>query len=379
MGGSLEQEHKIKYRKLGNAGYEVSILSLGTAKLPVTDEAIKIIRCAIDGGINYLDIGSPYDLGPYEKRTHLVSRALEDGYRSKVKVAASLPAFRVRSASDFDGYLSRQLEWLVADNIDFYLVGGLDRHTWPRMKELGVLKWLDRALANGKIDRAGFAFHDHYQTLREIIESYDNWSAGRFQYSYMDADHHPGTSGIRYAASQGLGIVISEALRGGKLTKEPPKTVAEAWGNALEKRSQAEWALRWVWDQPEVSTVVVDMSSVEQVRENLIFTDSAGTESFSIQEQILISNIRDTYRALRPINCTACRGCMPCPMGIDAPRIFEHYNDAVIYDDPETGRYLYRIEGHRIEDCNDCGLCAERCGREIDIPGWLKKTGDILK
>ena len=246
------------------------------------------------------------------------------------------------------------------------------------MKELGVREWLDKGMADGKIGRAGFAFHDQYQFLKEIVEGYDNWSVGRFQYSYMDADHHPGTSGVRYAASQGLGVVISEALRGGRLTKEPPKAVAEAWGEALKERSQAAWALRWVLEQPEVSTVVVDMNTIEQVKDNLALAENAGTESFSIQEQILISNVRDTYRDLRPINCTACRCCMPCPMGIDAPRIFEHYNDAVIYDDIITSQYLYRIEGHTIEDCNECGLCAERCGRKVDIPGWLKKAGELL-
>jgi predicted aldo/keto reductase-like oxidoreductase len=354
------------------------VLALGTAKLPVKDNAAEIIRGAIDGGVNYIDLGSPYDLEPYEKRTRLVKQALEDGYRDKVKVAASLPAFRVKSASDFGGYLDRQLDWLAAESIDFYLIGGLDRHTWPRMQQMGVTNWLDKNLADGKIGKAGFAFHDHYQTLREVIEGYDNWSLGRFQYSYMDVDHHPGTSGLRYAAGQGLGVVINEALRGGRLAGEPPQSVAKAWGENLKERSPAEWALRWVWEHPEVSTVVVDMNTLEQVRENLALADGAEANSFSVQEQILIANVRDAYLALRPVNCTACRGCMPCPQGVDAPRIFELYNDAIIYSDTETARYLYRIEGHRIEDCNECGLCSERCGRKIDIPGWLKRAGEIL-
>lgn len=194
----------------------------------------------------------------------------------------------------------------------------------------------------------------------------------------MDADHHPGASGIRYAAARGLGVVAGEVLRGGRLVKEPPEPVKKAWGDALEKRSPAEWALRWAWDQPEVSTALVDMSTVEQVRENMALADNGEAGSFSVREQILISNVRDAYRALRPVNCTACRSCMPCPQGVDAPRIFELYNDAVIYNDLETGRYLYRIEGHRIEDCNDCGLCAGKCGRKIDIPGWLKRVGEVL-
>jgi predicted aldo/keto reductase-like oxidoreductase len=355
------------------------VLGLGTSRLSISDESAEVILYAVENGINYFDLGTECEPEEYEKKTRLVGRALEDGYRNKVMLAAGVSSALVTSTDDLDRYLDRQLELLETDGIDFYLLGGLDRFTWPKMLEMGALRWLEKAIDDGLIGKPGFGFHDQYQFLREIVESYGGWSLAQFQYSYMDFDHHPGASGIRYAAGEGLGVIVTEPLRGGRLTKEPPPSVAEKWGKALEERSPAEWGLKWIWNHPEISTVVCDMSTLEQVRENLTFADSADPDSFSIQEQILVSNVRDAYRSLRPINCTACRACMPCTMDIDAPRIFEIYNDAVIYDDKETGRKLYRLERHDVSACNDCGICAERCGRKIDLPYWLKKAGELLE
>ena len=69
---------------------------------------------------------------------------------------------------------------------------------------------------------------------------------------------------------------------------------------------------------------------------------------------------------------------MPCHLGIDVPRIFELYNDAIMYQDAETARALYKIEGHRLEDCDRCGACAAACGRQIPIVEWLDKARDLL-
>ena len=233
-------------------------------------------------------------------------------------------------------------------------------------------------MADGRIDKLGFSFHDDFQVLRGILESYDNWALGQFQYSYMDIKHHPGVSGLKYAAGKGLAVVVTEPLRGGRLTREPPESVAGIWAGALPKRTLAEWGLRWVWNHPEVATVVSDMSTMEQVAENLAFADSAEADSLSVPEQVIISQVRDAYRKLRPVPCTACRGCIPCPQGIDVPRIFELYNDAIMYNDSETARYIYGIEQHCIDDCNECGICANACGRQIAIPDWLKKAYKLL-
>jgi predicted aldo/keto reductase-like oxidoreductase len=247
----------------------------------------------------------------------------------------------------------------------------LNRDSWPCLKELNVLAWAEKAMADGRIGKLGFSFHDHYQILRDILDDYNGWTLAQFQYSYMDADYQPGVSGLKYAAEEGLAVVAAEPLRGGRLTKEPPESVAEAWVTASQKRSLADWGLRWVWNHPEIAVAVSDMSTLAQLKENIAQADSAQADSLPVAEEVLISRVRDAYRELKPIPCTTCRGCMPCPQGIDVPRLFELYNDAVMYGDMETARAIYKMEKHDINSCDQCGLCV--CGRDIPILEWLEK------
>jgi predicted aldo/keto reductase-like oxidoreductase len=369
----------MKYREFGRLDWRVSALGFGLEKLPEDEsEAVEMLRLAIDGGVNLIDAGSPL---AYEADKHLSSilrEALKDGYRKKVKIAAALPSYKIKSARDFDHYLEEMLKWLHEDSVDFLLLGGLNRESWPRLVELDVLNWVEKALGSKKIGHIGFFFHDQYQFLREIIEAYDNWAGCQFHYSYMDIDHHPGATGLAYAAEKGLGVLVNRPLLGGRLTKQPPESVARVWSEAKPERSRAEWGLRWVWNHRDISSVVVDMSNLEQVKENLALADEAESDSFSVPEELVISRVREAYRALKPLPCTACRGCMPCPQGIDAPRIFEIYNDAVMYDDAATARAIYRRENHDIDRCDGCGKCTETCGFSYPIAEWLKQARETL-
>jgi hypothetical protein len=355
------------------------VLGLGTARLPLHDRdtSIEIIRRAIEGGVNYLDLGLPYDLDAQESRARLVGQALADGYRQKVRIAAGLPALLFESASDPESYLEKLLGWLGAPHVDFFLLGGLDRYSWPRLRDLGVLGCLEKAGADRRIGSLGFAFHDVFQYLRETVAAYDGWSLVQLQYSYMDIDHHPGTGGIGYAASCGLAVVVSEPLKGGRLTRQIPETVSKLRADPPGGTS-VSLGLRWVWNHPGVATVVSGVSTIEELEEDLRLADTAAPGGVSIEEEIFLGRMRDACRKLRPVPCTACRGCMPCPLGIDAPRVFELYNDAIMYGDVATMRRIYTNERHRIEICDECGACARACGFKIDIPGFLKKALALL-
>jgi hypothetical protein len=341
-------------------------------------QSIKMIRYAIDHGVNYLDLGYPYNISQHERLARLASHALQDGYREKVKVAVTLPSLSVNSPSDFERSLNEQLQWLQMDTIDFYLLGRLNRENWPNLRELDILRWAEEAMLDGRIGKLGFSFHDHFQVLKNILNDYDNWAFCQFQYSYMDVDHDPGVSGIKYAAEKGLAVVITEPLRWGRLTKEPPESVAEVWASSKQKRTLSEWGLRWVWDHPGVSVVVSDMSTLEQVVENVTLADSAEPDSLTVQELVLISKAKEAYRKLRPIPCPSCRACMPCPQGIDVPRIFELYNDAIIYNDAETARSLYCGEQHRLDTCTECSACENTCAKRLAMLDWLKAARQLL-
>ena len=350
-----------------------------TGKADIDEEkSIGIIRYAIDHGINYLDLGYPYNVKQHERLTGVFGKALGDGYRKKVKITANLPLFNVNSTEDCNRLLNEQLRLLQTDKVDFYLIGILDRNTWPRLQEMNILNWAEKTIADNRLGYIGFFLHDYFQTLRSVIESYDNWTLCQFQCSYMDADHHPGVTGIKYAADNGLAVVITEPLKYGRLVKNPPEPIARIWESTQQTRSSPEWGLRWVWNMAEVSTVVSDMSSIEQVKENIATAENAIPDNLSILDQVVIAKVRDAYRNKRPIWCDACRGCMPCPQNIDVPRIFEIYNDAIMYDDVETAKFLYSAEQHHIEDCIECGNCMKTCGRKINILEFLKEAQQLL-
>jgi len=380
----------MKYRKFGKLEWEVSVLGFGTMRLPLTGsdavdvdepESIRMLRYAIDHGVNYLDTAHGYHRGQSEG---IVGRALQDGYRERVKLATKLLARRVESASDFDRIFNEQLERLQTGKIDFYLLHALDGDCWPKVRDMGILRWAEDKMAQGKFDYLGFSFHDNYEVFKEIVDAYDNWTLAQIQYNYMDADFKagrrgPDRRGLEYAAGKGLALVIMEPLRGGNLAKEPPSSVAKVLEMAPRKRTPAEWGLLWVWNQPEVSVVLSGMSTMEQVVENIATAGRSGPGTLAPDELSLIERVREIYDKLSPIPCTGCNYCMPCPNGVEIPSIFRIYNEMNIYEAPRMGWSLYMGDGglreeQRADQCIACGECMEACPQKIPIPEWLSKA-----
>jgi predicted aldo/keto reductase-like oxidoreductase len=266
----------MKYRKFGKLDWEVSVLGFGAMRLPVMDknhgqidvpEATRMLRYAIDGGINYVDTAYPYHEGASE--TFLAS-ALGDGYREKVKIATKMPIWLTHQESDFDRFLDEQLVKLNVSKIDFYLLHGLNRKRWHILRDLQVCDWAEKAMADGRIGYLGFSFHDSNDLFIEIVDYYDNWTLAQIQYNYMDVDYQAGIRGLNYAAGKGLAVVIMEPLRGGMLAKQPPDSVQALWQQAPQHRSPVEYALQWIWNHPDVSVVLSGMSTMPQVEENII-------------------------------------------------------------------------------------------------------------
>jgi len=379
----------MQYRRFGKLDWKGSALGFGAMRMPLAGrdpsdvdepESIRMIRYAIDHGVNYVDTAYPYHGGRSEV---IVGRALQDGYREKVRVATKLPSWMIREKSDFDRYFNEQIERLQTGKIDYYLLHGLNRRQWSKLRDMGVLRWAEGLIASGRIGYLGFSFHDDYEAFQEIINGYDSWSFCQIQYNYMDVDFQAGNRGLKYAAGKGLAVVVMEPVRGGRLSKEPPLQVARLWDSAPQKRTQAEWALQWVWNQPEVSVVLSGMSTMEQVVENVESAARSGPGILTAEELALIDKVREAYRGTSPIPCTKCGYCMPCPNGVEIPRIFEIYNEAIMYDDPRSARMLYRgpnglREEQRADKCINCGECLEACPQNIPVPEWLEKAEELL-
>ncbi|MEN6611155.1 MAG: aldo/keto reductase [Methanoregulaceae archaeon] len=374
------------YRKIPKTGDELSILGFGCMRLAMKEDgaideerAVKQIRYAIDHGVNYVDTAWPYHMGASEP---LVGRALSGGYRKKVKLATKLPSWLIESREDMDKYLNAQLEKLRTDHIDYYLVHALVGDLWDTVEKLGVADFLDKAKADGRIRNAGFSFHGAGTDFSRIVDAYP-WDFCQIQYNFLDEKNQAGTAGLEYAASNGLGVIIMEPLRGGNLTRTVPPAVKEIWNEATVKRTPAEWALRWIWNHPEVTVVLSGMNEETHIRENIRVADQAYPNSLTETELKLVKRVEKKYRELMKVGCTGCQYCMPCPSGVNIPLCFESYNNVYLSDNPDGEKFLYaaRLGGavalgkpEFASLCVQCGQCAEKCPQHIDIPAMLESV-----
>jgi len=376
----------VKYRRFGKLDWRPSALGFGAMRLPVIDgdpgkideaEAIRMMRYAIDHGVNYVDTAYPYHRGNGEG---VVGKALGDGYRERVKLATKMPTWLVNSQADMDRFLDEQLNRLQTDRIDFYLLHGLRKERWPKLLELNVFEWAENAVADGRIKHLGFSFHDDYDVFKEIVDSHE-WTLCQIQYNYMDTDYQAGTRGLRYAASRGLAVVVMEPIAGGMLAVPPPPEIQALWEGAEVKRTPAEWALQWVWNHPEVSVALSGMSTMDQVVENVESAGRSGPGALTDADLELIARVREKYLKYGFVGCTACGYCTPCPEGVDIPKVFELYNEyhRRARDREVIDRYGEVPPENRAGNCVRCGNCEDLCPQQLPVRDLLAKAARLFE
>ncbi len=370
------------YRKLGSTGENVSILGLGCMRLPVingqynkvdTNYAVPLIQKAIDKGVNYLDTAYPYHDGQSEG---VIAEALKGGYREKVFIADKLPSWLIQKRSDMDSYLKIQLDRLQTEQIDFYLLHSVKNDNWSKLESLGVLEFLDDAVNDGRIKYTGFSFHGEMELFFDVIDSY-KWDICQVQHNIVDDNYQAGKEGIRYASSQGVGVVIMEPLRGGTLVKKVPTEVQEIWDEAAVKRPPVEWALRYLWDLEEVDIVLSGMTMIDDLYQNLKIAEQGLANTLTITEKELIREVKVAYKGRKNIDCTQCGYCMPCPSGVNIPGNFEQLNHAYMFQDVANSRMNYFMllkEDERASNCTECGDCERLCPQMVPIQKTLKKV-----
>ena len=371
----------MNYRDFGSLDWKPSALGFGCMRFPVLDsdssrideeKASRMLLYAIDQGVNYIDTAYPYHGGNSES---FIGRTLEGAYREKVKLATKLPSWKIEQEEDFDLYLDEQLERLRTDRIDCYLLHTLNEKYWQNLQQLGVMPWAEKARSEGRIRHLGFSFHDDYPVFKAIVDAYQGWDFCQIQYNFMDQDYQAGKKGLRYAADRGLGVVIMEPPRGGRLV-DPPRPIQDLWDQAGTKRTAAEWSLQWLWNQPEVSLILSGMDTLEHVKENITSASTSGIGSLTASELKLVDEVRDAYLGLELIPCTSCGYCIPCPEGVDIPRILRIYNDGIMYDKKDMARIDYALwvpDEKKGNLCAVCGECEEKCPQDIPISDWMAK------
>lgn len=377
----------MQYRSFGKLDWKVSALGFGCMRFPTTDgirggasidkvEAARMLYYAIENGVNYLDTAYPYHRQQSEV---FLGEALKGGWRKKVRLATKMPHWLMSGPDQFDPFFNEQLQKLQTEYVDFYLLHGLDKNSWQKLQQWDVFTWAEKRIAEGRIRYLGFSFHDDLDTFKKIVDGYD-WTFCQIQHNYMDIEEQAGTAGLRYAASKGLAVVIMEPLLGGKLAATQPEVQA-IWDAALVKRSPAEWALQWLWNQPEVSVVLSGMSTMQQVQENITAANRSKVGLLTADELAMVDKVRETYQKLCLVACTGCQYCQPCPNEINIPLLFELYNSGHMYGVLEEVRRAYHDwipPEKRADQCAHCHECEDKCPQHLPVCDLLEKVDLVL-
>ncbi len=378
------------YRQLNKTGIGLSILGFGCMRLPTIDHkpekidnplATRLLHYAIDHGVNYVDTAYFYHAAVFGQRGEsepFVGEALSGGWREKVHLATKMPLFQLHKKEQMESFLREQLERLKTEYLDFYLLHGLNGELWDRMKSFGVREFLDKKKAEGKLRFPAFSFHGKAEDFIRICDEYD-WTFAQIQYNYMDIDFQAGYEGLKYAADKGIGVVVMEPLKGGKLAQNLPSEITSVFNASPVKRSPAEWALRFVWNEAGVSSLLSGMNSMEQVVENLSIANEGIANSLGRDELLIFEKLRHAMGARTKADCTECRYCMPCASGVDIPDVLAALNNAAIWNDANPWLTGYvRVNG-KASKCTECRECEEICPQELPISSLMKEAVSLFR
>lgn len=372
-----------RYDKYGNP---ISVLGYGCLRFTQNAGRIDLAKTekeileAFNSGVNYFDTayiypGSEAALGEIFEKNKI---------RDQVKIATKLPHYLIKKQGDMDKYFEEQLRRLRTDHVDYYLMHMLtDVKTWQRLIEMGILDWLEAKKATGAIRQIGFSYHGNSDMFCSLLDAYD-WDFCQIQYNYLDENSQAGRTGLNYASSKGIPVVIMEPLRGGRLVNGLPHEAKALFENYEMKRSPAEWAFRWLWNQPEVTCVLSGMNSMEMVRENVRTASEAEAGAFTGKEEALFASVVKAINSKMKVGCTGCRYCMPCPKNVDIPGTFAAYNRQASDGKFTALKEYFMCTGVRKDytgpaNCIECGKCEQHCPQHIEIRKELKNAKKALE
>lgn len=363
----------MNYRK-DRYGNDISILGYGCMRFTQTagrinkEKAEKEIMAAYHAGVNYYDTAYVYP-GSEKALGEILAK---NQIREKISIATKLPHYLIKNEGSMDKYFDEQLSRLQTDYIDYYLMHMLtDVKTWERLKELGIVEWLEKKKASGAIRQIGFSYHGNSDMFCKLVDAYD-WDFCQIQYNYMDEHSQAGRTGLNYAHKKGLPVIIMEPLRGGRLVNRLPETAYRIMKEYSVQHTPAQWAFRWLWNQPEVTCVLSGMNSLEMIEENTASASEAVVGELGEREENMLSQVVDAINEGVKVGCTGCRYCMPCPQNVDIPGTFAAYNRR--YSEgwfSAVKEYLMctalRSTSSAASNCIGCGKCEQHCPQNIEI------------
>lgn len=363
-------------------GIETSLLGFGCMRFPTNDEgkidevrSEALIDQAITNGVTYIDTAYPYHDGESEP---FLGKVLKKYDRHSFTLATKLPLWDIKTREEAETLFHAQLDRLQVDYVDFYLLHSLDKGKWKKVKELGILEYLESMREAGKLRYIGFSFHDTYEVFEEILTD-RNWDFCQMQLNYMDVDHQQGMRGYRLAEKLNIPVVIMEPNKGGMLARLP-QDIASILKAVDPNASMASWSMRWIASLPNIKVVLSGMSDEQQVADNLkTFSPFHALTDYELET---VAKVKQAIEERTKVGCTACGYCMPCSQGINIPKNFKVWNTYSMYENAEAA--VHSAEALKKEHafasaCIRCGACEAMCPQHIDIRNQLAAAAACLE
>jgi predicted aldo/keto reductase-like oxidoreductase len=188
---SNQPKRDIPYRTLGRTGEKVSVVGIGGYHLGrpevTADDSLRIVRTALDEGINFLDNCWDYNGGESEIR---MGRALRDGYRKKAFLMTKIDG---RDKNTAEKQINESLKRLQTDRIDLLQFHEVIRDTDPDriFATGGALETVLQAQKDGKVRYIGFTGHKspdiHLKMLNTASAHHFNFDTVQMPLNVMDA------------------------------------------------------------------------------------------------------------------------------------------------------------------------------------------------
>lgn len=333
----------MEYRKLGKTGLTVSAISFGGIPLQMCnkEEAVELVRKAVEYGVNFFDNARVYN-GSEE----LMGEGFL-GLREKVIIATK------SMARDYDTMkrdVELSLKAFQTDYIDLYQMHNVPMVDLPKvLGPGGALEALKEFKEKGVIRHIGITAHN-MDTIKNIL---DLEEIETIQYPY-NAVERQAEELFQLAAEKGKGILAMKPLAGGAITN-------------------AKHAVRFIFENRNITCSIPGMMSMEQLMENISVADMPNlteTEKTALLEEAA---------SLGTKFCRRCGYCGPCPVGINIPMCFISEGYYTRYDLKQWATDRYEALPAKAGDCQKCGACEPRCPYDLPIRDMLDHVKSVFK
>lgn len=367
---------QVSRRRYKNSAMTIPLLGFGCMRLPLLADKSKIDRAlvrkmidlAMQAGCNYFDTAYMYHGGESEL---CLGEILQSYPRDSYYLTDKMPVWFAKDPSGLERIFNEQLKRCQTSYFDFYMLHSQDTANWNLTQKFKAYEFLTKLKQAGKIRKLGFSFHDTPEVLQKIVDACE-WDFAQIQLNYLDWELYRSREQYEILTKAGIPVIVMEPLRGGTLASLSPDASA-VLKKAAPNSSVASWALRYAASLPNVLCVLSGMSLPEHMTDNI--KTFSPLNPLVEEERKTLDQALAVYRKHLAVPCTACRYCMPCPVGVEIPRIFGLYNQYKITGNKWLFSSNYKTipEDSRASACVKCGACMKHCPQKINIPQELEK------